>query len=55
MFDVRGEPKTYYGTIAVVSANNPASNALGGFKESVAAYRYCRQCMASAQEAKIEV
>ena len=34
-----------YGTVAIVSADNPASNCLGGFKESSVAYHPCRQCM----------
>ena len=49
---VKGVPKIYYGTVAIVSADNPASNSLGGFKESTAAYRYCRQCMATSTETK---
>ena len=40
-FDVQGLKETFYGTVAVISADNPASNSLGGFKESTAAYRYC--------------
>lgn len=47
--------KTYFGTVAVISADNPASNGLGGFKESTAALRYCRQCMADSLEAKTQV
>lgn len=54
-FDVGGEFIRYYGTVAAVSADNPASNALGGFKESTAAVHYCRQCMADCSEALSEV
>ena len=38
--------KTVYirGTITVISADNPASATLGGFKESASAFRYCRHC-----------
>lgn len=32
---VKGMPKILYGTIAVVSADNLGSLALGGFKEAV--------------------
>ena len=44
-FSVSGTLQTVYGTIAAVSADNPASNALGGFKEGFTAFRHCRQCM----------
>ena len=37
-------PTVIFGTIAAVSADNPASSALGGFKEGSQAYRFCRQC-----------
>lgn len=36
-----------YGSLCVVSADNSASAACGGFKESTSAYRPCRQCMAT--------
>lgn len=35
-----------FGSLCVVSADNPASCSLGGFKESTSAYLPCRQCMA---------
>ena len=38
-----------------MSADNPASCALGGFKESSSAYRHCRQCMGTKDEMKKEV
>ena len=44
-----------YGTVAVISADNPSSNSLGGFKESTAAYRYCRLCMGNCEEVRHEV
>ena len=37
-----------------VSADNPASCSLGGFKESTAAYRPCRQCLGSKGDIKSE-
>ena len=55
VFEVKGVPQVFYGTIAVVSADNPASNCLGGFKESTSAHHYCRQCMASSEEARLQV
>ena len=38
------EKLVYYGTIGVVSAENPESDLLGGFKESAAAIKLCCQC-----------
>ena len=32
------------GTVIIVSADNPASTSLGGFKESAAAFQFCRHC-----------
>ena len=49
-----GSPRLFYGTLCVVSADNPASCSLGGFKESVSAFRACRQCLASKTEMKVE-
>lgn len=45
----------FYGTLAVVSADNLGSLALGGFKESCTAYRCCRHCMATQETAKTQV
>ena len=44
-----------YGTITTISADNSASCALGGFKESTSAYRVCRQCMATHEDAAKKV
>ena len=35
----------FRGTVSVVSADNPASAALGGFKQSASAFRFCRHCL----------
>lgn len=43
------------GTVVAISADNPASNALGGFKESASAVRHCRQCLGTASETAQEV
>lgn len=40
-----GSPQLLYGTVCVVSADNPASCLLGGFKESTSAHLPCRQCL----------
>ena len=42
---VSSAPYNVHGTVAVVSADNPAGNSLGGFKESASAFRNCRQCL----------
>ena len=49
-FDVQGLKETFYGTVAVISADNPASNSSGGFKESTIAFRYCRLCMGTVKK-----
>ena len=47
--------KNLYGTIAIGSADNPASSVLGGFKEGFTAFCHCRQCMGTLEECKNEV
>ena len=49
---VSGTPQVFYGTLCIVSADNPASCALGGFKESVSAKLPCRQCLGCKDEIK---
>lgn len=50
-----GNPRVVYGTLAVVSADNLGSLALGGFKESCSAMKMCRHCMASKEDIQIKV
>lgn len=50
-----GSKRTFFGTIAAISADNLGSLALGGFKESCTAYRMCRHCMATSNTAKTQV
>jgi len=54
---ILGEGKTVYvyGTIAVVSSDNLASLALGGFKESCSATKMCRHCMTTKEESQVKV
>ena len=52
---MNGTPKNMYGTIATASADNPASNALGSFKEGFTVFHYCWQCMGASEECKNEV
>lgn len=47
--------RKFYGTIAVISADNLAANLLGGFKEGATAHRGCRQCMATPADLKTKV
>lgn len=41
---IDGNIYDFRGTVSVVSADNPASAALGGFKQSASAFRFCRHC-----------
>lgn len=43
--NIDGTMYTVRGTISTISADNPASCALGGFKEGSTAYRFCRHCL----------
>ncbi len=52
---VANEPLTVFGTLVVVSGDNPASSLMGGFKEGASAYRPCRQYFATLAETKQEV
>lgn len=47
--------RKFYGTIAVITADNLAANLLGGFKEGSTAYRGCRQCTATLEDLKTRV
>ena len=42
-------------TVTVVSADNPASASLGGFKKSAAAFRFCRHCMGTESQVQSKV
>ena len=50
----RGESQ-FHGALALISADNPASNGLGGFKEGFTAHRHCRQCKGKAVKVAQEV
>lgn len=50
MFTLNGIPRQFFGALCAVSADNPASAACGGFKESARAYRFCRHCMATSAD-----
>jgi len=44
-----------FGTLAIVSADNLGSLALGGFKESYTSLKMCRHCMAEKGDAQTQV
>ena len=44
-----------HGTITVVSADNPASCSVGGFKEGASAYRFCRHCLMTMHQINTKV
>ena len=54
-FVIEGTTKVMYGTVAIVSADNLGSLALGGFKESCSSLRMCRHCMATKEDSKNKV
>lgn len=49
------EMYNFQGTITVVSADNPASAYMGGFKQSASAFRFCRHCTGSKEDIKSQV
>ena len=55
MFKVNGGFRQYDGTVTLVSADNLASHAIGGFKESSSAYSPCRQCFGKNHEIRQQV
>lgn len=54
-FLVNGRVRHFRGTVSIVSADNPASAALGGFKQSASAFRLCRHCMGTEQDIQAQV
>ena len=45
---LKGITRTFTGALLCFLADNPASNLLGGFKESFSlSYRFCRSCLAT--------
>lgn len=52
---VKGETQYLKGSVTVVSADNPASALLGGFKQSASAFRFCRHCMGSEKDVQSKV
>lgn len=54
-FILNGEVRHIRGTVTIVSADNPASALLGGFKQSASAFRYCRHCTGTDEEIQKKV
>ncbi len=54
-FVLNGSIHKFRGTVSVISADNPASACLGGFKQSASAFRYCRHCMGTDQDIQSKV
>ena len=52
IFVFNGENVKFYGTIALISADNQASSAFDRFNERSSAYCFCRQCLSTADENK---
>ncbi|XP_018360136.1 PREDICTED: uncharacterized protein LOC108759276 [Trachymyrmex cornetzi] len=48
------ETKIFKGSLLFCAGDTPASALLGGFKESVSAYRFCRSCLTAAEEYKTQ-
>ncbi len=45
----------HHGSVSVCSADNPASNLLGGYKYLFSALRKCRHCMAVKDDMEVKV
>ena len=41
---IKGHEYNFRGTVTIISADNPANQELGGFKQSHTAFSKCRQC-----------
>lgn len=54
-FNINGVQHHFHGTVTIISADNPASALLGGFKQSASAFRYCRQCLGMEEDIQSKV
>ena len=52
---VNDHSEKWYGTITIVSADNLASQMIGGYKQLASALRKCRFCMATDEEVQNKV
>ena len=53
--NINGNSSTFYGTLVCVSADNLASQMLGGYKQLASSIRKCRFCMATGTHVQEEV
>lgn len=51
--NIKGNIKTFKGSLLFCAGDTPASALLGDFKESVAAHRLCRTCLATQKDLKL--
>ncbi|XP_044173356.1 uncharacterized protein LOC122957349 [Acropora millepora] len=49
-FCIRGELRTFRGSVAFCSGDNLGSQLLGGYKQGSQSYRKCRECMGNSEE-----
>ncbi|XP_068707636.1 uncharacterized protein [Montipora foliosa] len=49
-FCIRGELRTFRGSVAFCSGDNLGSQLLGGYKQGSQSYRKCRECMRNSEE-----
>lgn len=54
-FVIDGRTQHFRGTVSIISADNPASASLGGFKQSSSAFRFCRHCMGAEDDIQNKV
>lgn len=48
-----GTQKTFKGSLLFCAGDTPAAALIGGFKESVSAYRFCRSCLTTSEDYKM--
>ena len=55
VFDVNGHKMSFRGTLTVLSADNLAAWAIGGFKALGSAFRRCQYCMVTMDDMQTKV
>lgn len=50
--NVGAETKNFKGSLLFCAGDTPAAALIGGFKESVSAYRFCSSCLTTSEEYK---
>ena len=54
-FSINGVTQYFRGTVTLVSADNPASALLEGFKQSASAFHFCCHCFGSEGDIQTKV